>query len=373
MKQNHEEDRSEAINSLAAYQNAVNTAAIVSITDTEGRITFANDLFCEISKYKREELIGRNHRIINSGYHPAAFFQHLWHTIAAGNIWHGEIKNKASDGSCYWVDTTISPILNNDGSIARYLSIRRLITERKELEEERERLIGDLMHKNNELMQFNYIISHNLRAPIANLIGLSALLADSAEEYDEELKFLCKNISRSVASIDEIIRDLTQVLSARTPLNETIEEISISDTIKSVENNLETQIKESGTRFTIEIDEDAMRLNSIKSYLQSIFYNIISNAIKYGREGVAPAISIKVRRQNGWIVIKIADNGTGIDLDKFGTQIFGLYKKFDHKKEGRGLGLHMTKTQVESLGGRIEVESKPGAGTAFVITLPAAI
>jgi PAS domain S-box-containing protein len=359
------------LNSLSAYQKAVNAAAIVSITDSKGRIIYANDLFCDISKFSRAELIGQNHRIVNSGFHPAEFFRKLWHTIASGKTWHAEIKNKAKDGTYYWVDTTITPIFDNDGNVIRYLSIRSLITERKKLETEREKLISDLMHKNNELMQFNYIVSHNLRAPIANLIGLTALLTEEAEPCAESLKSIVAYVSKSVLSIDGVIKDLTQVLSARTPINEIIEKINIREVIESVEDNLEKQIKESNTSFKIDIADDAMNINSIRSYVQSILYNIISNAIKYRKDDVYPFISIVITKTDNNIILKITDNGIGMDLNKLRPQLFGLYKKFNFDKEGRGLGLHMTKTQVESLGGKIEVESVPGIGTTFTISLPA--
>ncbi|MDR3697436.1 PAS domain S-box protein [Mucilaginibacter sp.] len=162
------------LHSLNAYQKAVNAAAIVSITDKGGKILYVNDLFCEISKYTRKELLGKNHRIINSGFHSTDFFKGLWKDIISGKVWHGEIKNKAKDGSYYWVDTTISPIFNDNGDVVQYLSIRTLITERKTLEQEKERLLGDLTNKYNDMMQFNYIVSHNRirRLDVANIFSI---------------------------------------------------------------------------------------------------------------------------------------------------------------------------------------------------------
>ncbi|MEJ1937479.1 PAS domain-containing protein, partial [Nostoc sp. NIES-2111] len=119
------------IQELEAFKFALNTHSLVAITDLKGRITYANDLFCQVSKYSKNELLGQDHRIINSGYHSKEFFANLWKTISQGQIWKGEVKNRAKDGSFYWVDTLITPLLGDDGKPYQYVSIRTDITQRK--------------------------------------------------------------------------------------------------------------------------------------------------------------------------------------------------------------------------------------------------
>lgn len=354
-----------AINALNAYQQAVNSAAIVSITDKRGTITYVNELFCQISKYQENELIGNNHRIINSNYHPKPFFSSLWRTISSGKVWHGEVRNKAKDGSFYWVDTTVSPMFNNDGQITHYLSIRSLITERKRLEKERERLLSELTQKYNALRQFNYIVSHNLRVPIANIIGLSGLLK-SENAIDTEL---IEMVHKSAESMDMIINDLTKLLAVRTPINESLEEVSLSGMLSSVKNTLATQINSTGAVIKEHISPNAEYVYTFKAYFQSIIYNLLSNAIKYHKVDMPPLIDVKARREKDTFILSIKDNGVGMDLDAIGNKLFGLYKRFDLTREGRGVGLHFTKTQVETLGGQITVKSKPDLGTVFTITL----
>ncbi len=354
------------VNTFLSYQKSINACSIVSITDKSGKIIFANDLFSHYSKYSIDELVGKDHRIVNSGYHSKELFIDLWTTIKSGKIWRGEIKNKAKDDSFYWVDTVISPILNDKNEIIQYLSIRNIITEKKEYERELAKALND---KYNELMQFNYIVSHNLRAPVANILGMAEIFKmPDTNIVDKEscLDF----IHSATKKMDEVILDLNTILATRSAINEKKVMVEITEIIQSIIGTLQNQIEESQTVIKTQISDEALCLYTIKGYFESILYNLINNAIKYKSLERRPEITIVAQKQNDILMLSVEDNGIGIDTKRYEKKLFGLYQRFNVDVEGKGLGLYMTKTQVETLGGKISVNSELHKGTKFSISLP---
>lgn len=188
---------------LLAYQQAVDTSIISSITDPKGIIVHVNKKFCEVSKFSADELIGQDHRIINSGHHPKEFLRNMWRTIAKGNVWHGEIKNKAKDGSFYWVDSVIVPIKDQQGKPVQYLSLRTLISERKVKEEK------DREDRINTMEEMLYKISHEVRQPVVQILGLSHLF-ESNFDAEEDLKTTIEGIKQSAVQLDNYTRELAQ-------------------------------------------------------------------------------------------------------------------------------------------------------------------
>lgn len=186
---------------LHVYQQAIDRNIICSITDNEGVIIYVNRKFCEISQYSKDELIGQNHRILNSSFHSEEFFENMWSTIKSGDIWNGEVKNKANDGSFFWLDNTIFPVFDTKKNIVQYFSMRLPIDEKKKADEERIEHIKSL----EEML---FMTSHQVRQPIVNLLGLANQLEDPTNTQDEILKIV-GYIKDSVVSLDSYTKELT--------------------------------------------------------------------------------------------------------------------------------------------------------------------
>ena len=186
---------------LNAYQKATDEHILCSITDLNGIIIYANKIFCETSQYEVYELVGKYHNIVNASYHPESFFKEMWETISSGNVWRGELKNRAKDGSTYWLDSVIIPIKDTDGKIQQYLSLRILINDKKKAEEETNKHIKDL----EELL---FILSHEVRKPVTNLLGIANMFEKYINE-PAELRNLIDHIKNNADKLDHFTKKLT--------------------------------------------------------------------------------------------------------------------------------------------------------------------
>jgi signal transduction histidine kinase len=226
------------------------------------------------------------------------------------------------------------------------------------------------MHRNKDLEQFAYIISHNLRSPVANITGLSNMILNNSELDAGDQKKCLEGLALSVKKLDDVIIDLNYILQVRREINEKKEMVKFSEIVNDIKTSINNLIQKEEVNLTIDFSQ-VNESFTLKSYLNSIFYNLISNSIKYRNPLRKPVITITSQKVNDKTRIMFSDNGLGIDLDTNGNKIFGLYKKFHSHTDGKGMGLFMVKTQVEILGGKISIDSEVDKGTTFTIDLDA--
>ena len=356
------------INIQERLKNALYFSNIVILTNQKGIIIEANDNFTKMSEYSKEEIADNHYNLLNPTYNSVDLLETLWVGVKNGNIWRGEILNQSKSGRLFWLDTSIFPLKDPAGNDQGFMAVCSEITERKQREIERERLLSSLAQRNKDLEQFSYIVSHNLRAPLANILGLSNLLKDTQIE-NETTKLIVNNLYKASQNLDTVITDLSDILQIRKQIREEKQMVRFSSLVDSVITSIENLIQDS--KANIEIDFSELdEVLTLKGYMYSIFVNMITNSIQYARSGIPPIISITSKKLENRFQLIFKDNGRGIDLKKYADKIFGLYKRFHLDIEGKGVGLYMTKTQVELLGGKIKVESELQRGTTFTIDLP---
>lgn len=285
--------------------------------------------------------------------------------VLAGKSKESETSLPAGNGTVLWFYSRISPVFNAEGQVAGISIASKDITDRKNHELEREKMTAEIIQRNKDLEQFAYIVSHNLRAPVANIIGFNDVLQDGDLNADET-KQIMNGLAVSVNRLDNVIVDLNEILKVRRDLNEHRESVDFAELVQTIEGSIQDQIVRHQVSIVCDFQEKNMSV--FKSYLYSIFYNLITNSIKYRQPGQPPVIEIQSKKVQDKITISFRDNGLGIDLEKRGSQVFGLYKRFHQQvADGKGLGLFMVKKQVEALGGKIDVRSQINNGTVFTI------
>ncbi|MBN8697637.1 MAG: PAS domain S-box protein [Bacteroidetes bacterium] len=277
-----------------------------------------------------------------------------------------EFRLKHKNGSYIDVLARGFLIKDSDGNNVRITGTHLDMTELNLKKVQLQNLIDELSKKYNDLMQFNYIISHNLRTPVASILGLASLLKFPDNSQEDKDKIL-QNIVLSTEKIDEILKDLTNITSLREPLNIKRTQVKVKELIDAVIYLNEKRIEEVGAKIVVDVEEGCQTIMTIKPYFQSIVYNLMLNSLKYTSPDRLPKIFLNVKKTNQSICFQVSDNGIGIDMEKNRDKMFGLYQRFCTDVEGRGLGLFMTKMQVEALGGEIFVESTLNVGTTFTV------
>lgn len=365
-KQKEEEQRLRLLETVITQtKDAVMITDIDTSLNVIPNIIFVNSAFTDMTGYTAEEVIGKSPIMFIGPKSDMLEFDKLRTAIQDYKECFVETINYKKNGEEFWNNFSMIPVTNKDGEHSHWISIQRDVTEEKNKEKEREQLIRELTQNNKDLKQFSYITSHNLRAPLSNLTGLLNLVEDMTIE-DSELKEIISGFTKSTHLLNETINDLVKVVIIKDNPSIHKEKVLIKEIFENVFNQLSFLIGTHKPILKIDLEEIAI-LNINKSYLESIFLNLLTNAIKYRSENRQLKINISSKLEDDYLVLTFRDNGVGIDLARNKDKIFGLYQRFHNHPDSKGLGLYLVKSQVEAMGGTINVESTVGKGTTFTI------
>ncbi|MFZ6747744.1 ATP-binding protein [Undibacterium sp. Ren11W] len=358
---------------LENRQFALDQHAIVSMTDLAGFITYVNDLFCDISHYSREELLGENHRILNSGHHPAEMFDDLWQTICTGNVWHGEILNRNKDGGLYWTLTTIVPLVGKDGLPEQYISIRTDTTARKKNEDAAN-------SANRAKSEFLANMSHEIRTPMNGVIGIVDILQETS--LLPEQKRMLMTIQHSSLALLQILNDILDISKIEAGKLE----------VERIPTYL-LEVTESATMLILTLSNTrAVNLSVFVSpelpdwflcdptRLRQVLLNLLGNAVKFSAADAKRTAQVTLRvspctlaDEMAGVRLTVLDNGIGMSEAVVG-KLFQPFMQADESTArefgGTGLGLSITHRLVELMHGQISVHSTLGKGSEFVVELP---
>ncbi len=375
---------------IGDFWRVINEHAIVAITDAQGRIIFANDKFCAISGYQREELLGNTYQMVNSGKHPASFFEDLWRTILSGNVWSGEIENQAKNGTSYFVATTIVPCQGNDGKSHEYIAIHTDVTASKAAEGRMRQLSRELERKNRDLKTFLHAITHDLRAPLVNVQGFTEEAGRLTEEAVGLLKEAIDGTPPSKERVEALsggMADAVRFICAGTgKMDALLEGLVAISRLERSESRLgpvdaSTILEESLAAIQYQLDQSDTAVTAgplppclaDSGLLGQVFSNLIENAIKYRDPGRQLQLGITGALMGDQCVYRFADNGIGIEPE-YRDKVFELFQRLaPRSSNGLGLGLAIVRRALDHMGGTIQVSPRPGGGTVFTVVLRQAV
>jgi PAS domain S-box-containing protein len=363
-----------ALDDLRNQQFALDQHAIVSSADVEGNILYVNDHFCQISGYTREELRGKNHRILNSGLHSRETFAELWKTITAGRVWHGQICNRDKNGGLHWFNATIVPFLDEAGKPYEYISIRTDITAQKGQEVELVAARDAAEAASRAKSQFLANMSHEIRTPMNGIIGMTGLVLDTTLDAEQnEYLEVVKHSAEHLLTILNDILDFSKIEAGRLEIEFT--PFALGETLDSALKPLSASARAKGLSLDWSIPSD-LPGNWLGDpvRIRQIVLNLVGNAIKFTQAG---SVSLQVRptgpeQAPASLHFTISDTGIGISAEQQ-AQIFAPFSQADasttRRYGGTGLGLAISRQLVGLMGGELWVESEAGRGSRFHFTL----
>lgn len=337
----------------------------IVLLDCDGNILEWNKGAENIKGYRSSEIIGQNFRLFYQQEDREAFKPEglLLQALEEGRV-QVEGWRVRKDKSLFWASVTITSFFDDNGILIGYIKVTRDLSEKKKAENQIEKLVQKLTHQNAQLLNFAHITSHNLRAPVSNINSLLAIYENA--ESDEEREELFNNFKIVASHLSNTLNELVDALLIREDTEKEREWVDFQAVYSKTTELLSQQIKELGV--TLNSDFSAVKECFYPvSYMDSIFLNLISNAIKFSSPERAPIISVKTCLTDKGVSLIVQDNGLGINLERNKHKMFGLHKTFHRVKDSKGIGLFMTKSQIEAMGGSIHVESTENVGSTFTV------
>ena len=366
---------------------ALDKSTMVTITDPDGKLLYVNELFCSVTKYSKDELIGaKPHELLNSGFHDQAFYDDVWNTLKKGEAWKGDVKNKAKDGSFFWTLTTIMPFLDDAGKPHKFIAIRRDITDKVEADErlkvtlaenvvQKDKIqdqYGKLQDLQKEKEEFVAMITHDLKQPLVPISGNAEMLTNPKMGELNEMQKECVNEILGQASLQlSMIENLVSAQKLGVgSMKYDIEELSTKNILNDCIKTHSPIMSDKHIEFFDSSTVDVKILADRRRLLES-FTNIIQNAHDFVPE--SGKIEIGVNEGNEEATFFVKDDGEGIPKEKQ-EKIFKKYGQVESKAQrkfgGTGLGLAVSKELIEGMKGKIWFESEVGKGTTFLFTIP---
>ncbi len=334
------------------------------------QVTYASPSYCSLLGYTNTEVLNLNSQDILNNMHPddrEFIRQFVAKNLALKNAsFKYEFRFKTKSGIYFWREDTASVLYDETGKYTKFIVISRDINKSKVATEEIKRLYEISQVQNKKLIDFTYIVSHNIRSNSCNISMLLDLIEETvdAEEKGQYYKLL----KESNDKLTETLHYLNETINIRTNPENLKIPVNVKTEVQKVLHSINAIIIKESVEVLIDIDEK-LEINTIPSYFESILFNLISNAVKYKSNSEKPKIEISAKKPGTICIITVKDNGLGIDLEKNKEKIFGMYKTFHDNEDANGIGLFMTKNHVESLGGKIEVTSTINEGSQFKVSL----
>lgn len=362
----------QTLSELAEQKFALDQHSIVAITDIKGNITFANSKFCEISGYRNDELLGQNHRILNSGQHDIKFFRNMYQTIGNGKVWHAEVCNKAKDGHLYWLDTTIVPFVDDDNKPKSYIAIRTDITERKKAEKELIKARDDAESAFQAKGEFLASMSHEIRTPMNGVLGMLNLLTKTELDTVQAHRVtIAQSSAKALLGLINDILDFSKVEAGKLELE--IIEFNLRSMLGEFAEASGLQAQAKGLELILDVTKvEQSIVKGDPGRLRQVLNNLVGNAIKFTKHGeIIIRAKLSDHDEHKYrLDLEITDTGIGIPEEKI-EHLFDTFSQVDasttRKYGGTGLGLSIAKKISELMGGDVSISSKVGEGSSFSV------